>query len=45
VGSRNARDPLEGVGAERIGEAVRATGLDCHRIGEDILLTARLAEW
>jgi diaminohydroxyphosphoribosylaminopyrimidine deaminase / 5-amino-6-(5-phosphoribosylamino)uracil reductase len=45
VGSRNARDPLEGVGAERIGEAVRATGLECHRIGEDVLLTARLAEW
>ena len=45
VGSRNARDPLEGVGAERIGEAVRATGLECTRIGEDVLLTARLAEW
>jgi diaminohydroxyphosphoribosylaminopyrimidine deaminase/5-amino-6-(5-phosphoribosylamino)uracil reductase len=45
VGSRNARDPLEGVGAERIGEAVRAHELECERIGEDVLLTARLAEW
>jgi diaminohydroxyphosphoribosylaminopyrimidine deaminase/5-amino-6-(5-phosphoribosylamino)uracil reductase len=45
VGSRNARDPLEGVGAERIGEAVRATELECERIGEYVLLPARLAEW
>ncbi len=45
VGSRNARDPLEGVGAERIGEAVRASGLSCEHIGDDVLLTARLAEW
>jgi diaminohydroxyphosphoribosylaminopyrimidine deaminase/5-amino-6-(5-phosphoribosylamino)uracil reductase len=45
VGSRNARDPLEGVGAERIGEAVRAHELECERIGDDVLLTARLAEW
>jgi len=45
LGSRNARDPLEGVGAERIGEAVRAHELECERVGEDVLLTARLAEW
>jgi diaminohydroxyphosphoribosylaminopyrimidine deaminase / 5-amino-6-(5-phosphoribosylamino)uracil reductase len=45
VGSRNARDPLEGVGVERIQEAARAVDLECERIGEDVLLTARLAEW
>jgi diaminohydroxyphosphoribosylaminopyrimidine deaminase / 5-amino-6-(5-phosphoribosylamino)uracil reductase len=45
LGSRTARDPLEGEGAERIGEAVRATDLECERIGEDVLLTARLTEW
>jgi diaminohydroxyphosphoribosylaminopyrimidine deaminase/5-amino-6-(5-phosphoribosylamino)uracil reductase len=45
LGSRNARDPLEGEGAERIGEAMRAQELECERIGEDVLLTARLAEW
>jgi diaminohydroxyphosphoribosylaminopyrimidine deaminase / 5-amino-6-(5-phosphoribosylamino)uracil reductase len=45
LGSRNARDPLEGEGAERIGEAMRAHELECERIGDDVLLNARLAEW
>jgi diaminohydroxyphosphoribosylaminopyrimidine deaminase/5-amino-6-(5-phosphoribosylamino)uracil reductase len=45
LGSRNARDPLEGMGSERIREAVRARDLDCERVGEDLLISARLAEW
>ena len=43
--ARSARDPLEGEGVERIADALRAIGLDCQRIGEDVLLTARLREW
>jgi diaminohydroxyphosphoribosylaminopyrimidine deaminase/5-amino-6-(5-phosphoribosylamino)uracil reductase len=45
LGSRNARDPLEGVGSERIREAVRAREMECERVGEDLLISARLAEW
>lgn len=41
----SARDPLEGQGAEKIGEALRALSLDCDRIGEDVLVRARLREW
>jgi diaminohydroxyphosphoribosylaminopyrimidine deaminase/5-amino-6-(5-phosphoribosylamino)uracil reductase len=45
LGGKTARDPLEGEGAERIEDALRALTLDCDRIGEDILITARLREW
>lgn len=45
VGGRTARDPLEGEGAETIAGAVRALTLDCERIGEDLLLSARIREW
>jgi diaminohydroxyphosphoribosylaminopyrimidine deaminase/5-amino-6-(5-phosphoribosylamino)uracil reductase len=45
VGGRTARDPLEGEGVERIEDALRALTLDCERIGEDILISARLKEW
>jgi diaminohydroxyphosphoribosylaminopyrimidine deaminase/5-amino-6-(5-phosphoribosylamino)uracil reductase len=45
VGGSSARDPLEGEGAERIAEAVRALSLDTERIGDDVLITARMREW
>jgi diaminohydroxyphosphoribosylaminopyrimidine deaminase/5-amino-6-(5-phosphoribosylamino)uracil reductase len=45
IGGRTARDPLEGEGVERIDDALRALTLDCERIGEDVLITARLKEW
>jgi diaminohydroxyphosphoribosylaminopyrimidine deaminase/5-amino-6-(5-phosphoribosylamino)uracil reductase len=44
-GGRTARDPLEGEGVERISEALRALTFDCERVGEDLLVSARLREW
>ncbi len=45
LGGRTARDPLEGEGVERISEALRALSFDCERVGEDLLVCARLREW
>jgi diaminohydroxyphosphoribosylaminopyrimidine deaminase/5-amino-6-(5-phosphoribosylamino)uracil reductase len=45
VGGSSARDPLEGEGAERIAEATHALRLDVERIGDDVLLSARIREW
>jgi diaminohydroxyphosphoribosylaminopyrimidine deaminase/5-amino-6-(5-phosphoribosylamino)uracil reductase len=45
LGGRTARDPLEGEGVERIAEAVHAQTLECERVGEDLLISARLREW
>jgi diaminohydroxyphosphoribosylaminopyrimidine deaminase/5-amino-6-(5-phosphoribosylamino)uracil reductase len=45
LGGRAARDPIEGEGVERIDDALRALTLDCERIGDDILVSARLREW
>jgi diaminohydroxyphosphoribosylaminopyrimidine deaminase/5-amino-6-(5-phosphoribosylamino)uracil reductase len=45
LGGRTARDPLEGVGVEAISDAVRALTLDCERVGEDLLVSARIKEW
>jgi diaminohydroxyphosphoribosylaminopyrimidine deaminase/5-amino-6-(5-phosphoribosylamino)uracil reductase len=45
LGGRTARDPLEGEGVERIDQALRALTFDCERIGEDLLISARLREW
>jgi diaminohydroxyphosphoribosylaminopyrimidine deaminase/5-amino-6-(5-phosphoribosylamino)uracil reductase len=45
LGGRTARDPLEGEGVERISEALRALTFDCDRVGEDLLISARLREW
>ena len=45
LGGRTARDPLEGEGVELISEALRALTLDCERVGEDVLVSARLREW
>jgi diaminohydroxyphosphoribosylaminopyrimidine deaminase/5-amino-6-(5-phosphoribosylamino)uracil reductase len=45
LGGSSARDPLEGMGVERISEAMRALTCECQRIGEDLLISARLREW
>ena len=45
LGGRTARDPLEGEGVEPIADAVRALTLDCERVGEDLLVSARMKEW
>ncbi len=45
VGGSSARDPLEGEGAERIAEAVRALSLETETIGDDVLICARMREW
>ena len=45
VGGRTARDPLEGEGVDAIADATRALTLDCQRIDEDLLISARIREW
>jgi diaminohydroxyphosphoribosylaminopyrimidine deaminase/5-amino-6-(5-phosphoribosylamino)uracil reductase len=45
LGGRTARDPLEGTGVERIGDAMRALTLTCEKVAEDLLVSARLREW
>ena len=45
LGGRTARDPLEGQGVEAIAQAVRALTLDVERVGEDLLVSARMKEW
>ncbi len=45
LGGRSARDPLEGEGVGRIAEAIGALTLDCDRVGEDLMISARLREW
>jgi diaminohydroxyphosphoribosylaminopyrimidine deaminase/5-amino-6-(5-phosphoribosylamino)uracil reductase len=45
LGGRAARDPLEGEGVERIAEALRALTLDCEKVADDLLISARLREW
>jgi diaminohydroxyphosphoribosylaminopyrimidine deaminase/5-amino-6-(5-phosphoribosylamino)uracil reductase len=45
LGGSAARDPLEGMGVERISEATHALSFDCERVGDDMLISARLREW
>jgi len=45
LGGRSGRDPVEGVGVERIAEATRALTLGCEQVGHDLLISARLREW
>jgi diaminohydroxyphosphoribosylaminopyrimidine deaminase/5-amino-6-(5-phosphoribosylamino)uracil reductase len=45
LGGKAARDPLEGEGVERISEAIRALTLDCERVADDLLISARLRDW
>jgi diaminohydroxyphosphoribosylaminopyrimidine deaminase/5-amino-6-(5-phosphoribosylamino)uracil reductase len=45
LGGSSARDPLEGQGVDRISEALRALTLESARVGDDLLISARLREW
>jgi diaminohydroxyphosphoribosylaminopyrimidine deaminase / 5-amino-6-(5-phosphoribosylamino)uracil reductase len=45
IGGAGARDPLEGEGVAAIGEATRALSTDVERLGDDVLIRARLREW
>lgn len=45
VGGKGARDPLEGEGSEAIRDALRAPGLQCEHVGDDLLISARVREW
>lgn len=45
LGGRGARDPLESEGTENVADAVRSLTLTCGRVGDDLLLTARIREW
>ncbi len=45
LGGRGARDPLESEGVESVSDALRSQTLSCDRIGDDLLLTARIREW
>jgi diaminohydroxyphosphoribosylaminopyrimidine deaminase/5-amino-6-(5-phosphoribosylamino)uracil reductase len=45
LGGRTARAALEGEGVESIADAVKALTLECDRVGEDVLISARLKEW
>ena len=45
LGGRTARDPLEGEGVDAIADAARALTLDCDRVGDDLLVSARIREW
>jgi len=43
LGGRDARKAVAGEGAERLAEALRLRDLEWQRLGEDVLLTARVA--
>jgi diaminohydroxyphosphoribosylaminopyrimidine deaminase / 5-amino-6-(5-phosphoribosylamino)uracil reductase len=45
LGGKGARDPLESEGVEFVADALRSLTLGCDRIGDDLLVTARLREW
>ncbi|MFL5846501.1 MAG: bifunctional diaminohydroxyphosphoribosylaminopyrimidine deaminase/5-amino-6-(5-phosphoribosylamino)uracil reductase RibD [Solirubrobacteraceae bacterium] len=45
LGGRQARDPLEGEGVEHIADALRAMTLECEKVEDDLLVSARLREW
>jgi diaminohydroxyphosphoribosylaminopyrimidine deaminase/5-amino-6-(5-phosphoribosylamino)uracil reductase len=45
VGGRGARMAFEGEGSDSIAEARHALSMDVRRIGEDVLVCARLKEW
>ncbi len=45
LGGRNARDPLESEGVEKIADAIGTLTMECERVGEDLLITSRVKEW
>lgn len=45
LGGAAARDPLEGEGVERIGDALRSLEMKCEPVADDLLISARIKEW
>jgi diaminohydroxyphosphoribosylaminopyrimidine deaminase/5-amino-6-(5-phosphoribosylamino)uracil reductase len=45
AGGRNAKPPIVGEGIERIAAARRALSTEVEQIGDDVLISARFAEW
>jgi len=45
LGGHSARDPIESEGVERVADAIRPLTFDSERIGDDLLISARLKEW
>ena len=45
AGGREARTPMDGTGVESIGRSRRALSTAVERVGEDVLITARMREW
>jgi diaminohydroxyphosphoribosylaminopyrimidine deaminase/5-amino-6-(5-phosphoribosylamino)uracil reductase len=45
LGGKSARAAVEGSGVEKIADAYHALAMQCDRIGEDMLITARMREW
>jgi diaminohydroxyphosphoribosylaminopyrimidine deaminase/5-amino-6-(5-phosphoribosylamino)uracil reductase len=45
VGGAGARPVAEGTGTARIADAARALATDFERVGDDVLVSARLREW
>ncbi|HEV3229346.1 MAG TPA: bifunctional diaminohydroxyphosphoribosylaminopyrimidine deaminase/5-amino-6-(5-phosphoribosylamino)uracil reductase RibD [Solirubrobacteraceae bacterium] len=45
LGGRAAPNPLEGEGVDRIADALHAQDLECERVGEDLLISARMRQW
>ncbi len=44
LGGRS-RDPLESSGVEKVSDGLHALSFDSQRVGEDVLISARLKEW
>jgi diaminohydroxyphosphoribosylaminopyrimidine deaminase/5-amino-6-(5-phosphoribosylamino)uracil reductase len=45
IGGAGARPLLGGDGVERVADAIRARDLDYERLGDDLLISARLRDW
>ena len=45
LGGKGARAVIEGEGSEAVGGALRASLLECQRVEDDLLVTARIREW
>jgi diaminohydroxyphosphoribosylaminopyrimidine deaminase/5-amino-6-(5-phosphoribosylamino)uracil reductase len=45
LGGHSARDPIEASGVDRVADAIRPLSFASERIGEDLLVSARLKEW
>jgi diaminohydroxyphosphoribosylaminopyrimidine deaminase/5-amino-6-(5-phosphoribosylamino)uracil reductase len=45
LGGKSARSPVEGEGGEAVGHALEALGLECERVENDVLISARIREW